>query len=470
MISRQTKLQLLVFGLISLLGLTYTGVKYAGLNFISDRGYLVSADFSDSGGIFTGAEVTNRGVPTGSVESLQLQPTGVRVVMRLKPGSAIPNDVKAVIGNRSAIGEQFVDLQPQRDGGPFLRRGDVIDQQHTAIPISPTTLLVNLDRLVKSVDLSQLGILLEELGTSFQGAGDSLQRLVDRGDALTRSATDALPQTTALIRDGQKVLDTQRAVAGQFQSFNRDLAALSTTLRSSDPDFRKLFADGTTSALATKDLLDSNRTALPVLLGNLVTVAQVQAVRLPALRQILVTYPNVVAGGFTVVPGDGTTHFGLVLNNNPPPCQAGYQTTVKRPPADTTLKTPNLAAYCAEKRGSPTDVRGAQNAPRPPGVAPFPNDGSNPNGTGAGSPAGLSGGSAGLSGGSAGLSGGSAGAGRSAAATTPADSVVLGDYNPVTGQVITADGTRLTLGSTAGAQRLYGDESWHLLLLGPLTS
>ncbi len=449
MISRQTKLQLLVFGLISLLGLTYTGVRYAGLDFISDPGYLVSADFSDSGGIFTGAEVTNRGVPTGTVKALQLRPNGVRIVMLLHPGSKIPNDVKAVVGNRSAIGEQFIDLQPQRDGAPFLRRGDVIDQAHTAIPITPTTLLVNLDRLVKSVDLTQLGILLDELGTSFQGAGDSLQRLVDRGDQLTNAASAALPQTKTLIVQGQTVLDTQRAVAAQFQSFNRDLAALSTTLRSSDPDFRSLFANGTASAVVTKDLLDSNRTALPVLLANLVTIAQVQAVRLPALRQILVTYPNVVAGGFTVVPGDGTTHFGLVLQNNPPPCQAGYQGTVKRAPSDVTRRTPNLGAYCAEKRGSPTDVRGAQNAPRPPGVPPFPNDGSNPNGHGAG-----------------------AAPSSASVATVPTatDPVMLGDYNPVTGEVVTAGGSLLTLGSTAGAQRLYGDQSWQLLLLGPLTS
>ncbi len=455
MISRQTKLQLLVFGLISLLGLTYTGVKYAGLNFISDPGYLVSADFTDSGGIFTGAEVTNRGVPTGTVESLQLRPDGVRVVMRLRPGTKIPDDVKAVVGNRSAIGEQFVDLQPQRDSGPYLARGAVIDQTHTTIPISPTTLLVNLDRLVKSVNLSQLATLLDELGTSFQGAGDSLQRLVDRGDALTRSATDALPQTKTLIDQGGRALATQRDVSAQFQSFNRDLAALSGTLRTSDPDFRALFANGTASATVTKDLLDSNRTALPVLLANLVTIAQVQAVRIPALRQILVTYPNVIAGGFTVVPGDGTTHFGLVLQNNPPPCQAGYQTTKKRAPADVTHRTPNLAAYCAEKRGSPTDVRGAQNEPRPPGVAPFPNDGSNPNGTGASPPPAASSASQAQQGTS------------SPMGTSP---VLIGNYDPVTGRAITPDGALLTLGSSGGAQRVYGDESWKLLLLGPLAS
>ena len=43
--------------------------------------------------------------------------------------------------------------------------------------------------------------------------------------------------------------------------------------------------------------------------------------RLEGLEQILVTYPANVAGGYTVVPGDGTSHFGLVLNaSDPPPC------------------------------------------------------------------------------------------------------------------------------------------------------
>ncbi|MDT7547954.1 MAG: phospholipid/cholesterol/gamma-HCH transport system substrate-binding protein, partial [Actinomycetota bacterium] len=111
MISRQTKLQLLVFGLISILGLSYTGVRYAGLGrFFQDQGYVVSADFVDSGGIFKGAEVTNRGVPQGKVVSLNLQKDGVRVGLRMRPGTHIPKDVKAFVGNRSAVGEQYVDL------------------------------------------------------------------------------------------------------------------------------------------------------------------------------------------------------------------------------------------------------------------------------------------------------------------------------------------------------------------------
>lgn len=453
MITRQTKLQLLVFGIISLLGLSYTGMKYAGLGtafHLQDAGYLVAADFVDSGGIFKGAQVTYRGVSAGKVEDLQLRPNGVRVVLRLKPHTEVPDVVKAVVGNRSAVGEQFVDLQPQRDGAPYLRPDAVIPVAMTSIPVSPTQLVVNLDNLLTSVDTTQLATVLTELGVAFTGTGDSLQRIVDSGDLLTQAATDHLPQTLTLIHDGKVALDTQRDTAGEFTSFSSDLARLTATLRSSDTDFRRLFQTGTQSASEVTDLVDSNRSALPVLLSNLITVAQVQMVRLPAIQQILVTYPNVVAGGFTVVPGDGTTHFGMATTANPQPCRLGYDKTVKRDPSQTTLNTsPNLGAYCAEKASDGVGVRGAQNEPRPAGESPYPGSGS------------------------ATATSGSSAAGSSSASTSPAaqaNSVLLGDYDPVTGNVVTEDGQRLTIGSSANADRLFGGSSWQWLLLGPLSS
>jgi phospholipid/cholesterol/gamma-HCH transport system substrate-binding protein len=114
-ITRQTKAQLLVFLLISAVGLTYTGIRYAGLGkYFLDQGYVVSAEFEDSGGIFENAEVTYRGVPVGTVVDLDLIEGGVKVDLRLEPGTEVPDDVRAVVANRSAVGEQYVDLQPQR--------------------------------------------------------------------------------------------------------------------------------------------------------------------------------------------------------------------------------------------------------------------------------------------------------------------------------------------------------------------
>jgi phospholipid/cholesterol/gamma-HCH transport system substrate-binding protein len=436
-ITRQTYMQLLVFAIISVVGVTYTGFRYAGLDrFFVDTGYLLSADFVDSGGIFEAAEVTYRGVPVGKIEKMELIDEGVRVSMRIEPGTEVPDDARALVANRSAVGEQYVDLQPQRRGGPFFEDGDVIPPDRTDIPISPTQLVVNLDDFVTSIDNRDLAVVLDELGQAFDGAGDSLQRLVDSGDLLTQAAIDNLEPTKRLLRDGEVALNTQRDVSGQFRSFTRDLGLLAETLRSSDPDFRRLYETGTRSAEEVTALIDSNRTALPVLMDNLISFAQVQNVRLPALRQILVTYPNVVAGGFTVVPGDGTSHFGLVTEQEPHVCERGYESTPRRDPADTSIR-PNYNAYCAEESPSPVNVRGARNVPRPGGLPPFPEDRQR-GGQSAGAP------------------------------VRDLDEVALADYDPISGRVITLDGQRFTLGSTAGAQDRFGSDSWRWLLLNPL--
>lgn len=450
MITRQTWIQLAVFLVISVVGVSYTGAKYADLDrFFVDTGYLVSADFTDSGGIFERAEVTYRGVRVGSVEDMSLIEDGVRVTMRLQPDVEVPDDARALVANRSAVGEQYVNLIPERRGEPYLDAGDVIPKDRTDFPISPSEFIVNLDDFVSSVDTRDLAVVLDELGVAFDGAGESLQRLVDDGDVLTQAALDNIEPTRELIRDGEVALNTQRDVAGQFRSFNRDLALLSQTLRTSDPDFRRLYANGTRSAQEFTALIDSNRTALPVLFDNLITFAQIQNVRLPAINQVLVTYPNVVAGGYTVVPGDGTSHFGLVTEQEPVICTeddtdpntAGYRNT-QRDPADTSIQ-PNYDAYCVLESPDPSNVRGARNSPRPNGLPPFPEDraqdqdGEEENELGA-------------------------------PVRTFEGDVPVADYDPISGHVITDKGERFTLGSTAGASAKFGDDSWRWLLLNPL--
>lgn len=447
MITRQTRLQLLVFGIIAVLGVAFAGGKYAGLGRLVpgyDEGYLVQAQFSDSGGIFEGAEVTLRGVPVGKVEELKLTPTGISVGLRLRPESKVASPAKAFVGNRSAVGEQFVDLQPQTDGGTFYRDGDTIPQDMTGIPIQPTQLIVNLDKLVKSIDTTEVTTVLDELGTAFDGAGDDLQRLIDAGDQLTAAATENLPQTLKLIQDSRPVLDTQRDIAGSFKSYNQSLASFTAQLRASDPDFRTLFKTGTDSARTVTSLLEANRKDLPVLLDNLVFAAQVQKVRIPALRQILVTYPNVVAGGFTVTPGDGTAHFGFVGNMAAPPCPStdpGYAPTKRRDPDDVASRQSNLDAYCSQQSPSPTDVRGARNAPRAEGLPPFPQDKNAPQNR-------------------ASLYGGYA--------ATDGYTASNADYDPTTGSAVTADGERFTLGNGMGLSSLFGGSSWQWLLMDPL--
>lgn len=374
MIRRGTVVQLLAFALLTVVGVSYVAARYVGLgDALLSSTYVVSADLASSGGIFENAEVTYRGVTVGRVDRLRLTDDGVRVDLRIEGGTRIPRDTDAVVENRSAVGEQYVDLQPATDSGPFLAAGDTIPRDRTRTPVPTEQLLLNSSRLIESVDKQDLVTVVDELGKAFASGGRDLQRLLDAGDRLTLSATEALPETLTLIEDGAVVLDTQRDTGPAIRSFAADLADLSETLASEpvDSDLRTVLDRGVVASGELDTLLTENRPAIAGLLANLLTIGEVTVARVDGVEQLLVTYPAVVTGGYTVVPGDGTAHYGLALSSEPPACERGYEGTERTDPNRTANLPPlNTGARCAEPRGSTVTVRGAQNAPHPrPGAA-----------------------------------------------------------------------------------------------------
>jgi phospholipid/cholesterol/gamma-HCH transport system substrate-binding protein len=290
---------------------------------------------------------------------------GVAVDLRITGGSHIPADALAVVANRSAVGEQYVDLQPRTATGPYLHDGSSIARRDTRTPLPTTELILSLDRLVNSVGKKDLKVTVDELGSAFAGTGPDLTRLVDSGNSLVDAAERNLPQTIGLIESSRTVLKTQADKGSAIRSFSHDLADLSATLKDRDADIRHLMDNGVSASHELDALLKDNSSALPVLLGNLISGGQVTVARLPGVEQALVTFPAVVAGSFTVLPGDNTAHFGLVVNaDDPPPCRQGYGSTQRRDPADTADRPANTQARCTAPRGSKTSVRGAQNAPK----------------------------------------------------------------------------------------------------------
>lgn len=413
MIGRTTKLQVLVFVLVSLLGIGYVGVRYVGLgDRLLGAGYLVHLDLARAGGIFPHAPVTYRGVPVGRVTAVELRDGGVRADLRIQRGVRVPVALRAVVTQRSAVGEQYVDLRPDRDGGPYLTDGAVIPADRTGVPLAPETLLTNLDALVRSVDPEDLTVVVSELGAAFEGNEQALARILDAGDALLADAAARLPETLALIRDGRTVLTTQAESTEALRRWSAGLAALAATVRSADPDLRRLLAEGPPAGAELRALLRGLEPTVGTLLGNLVTTGGIAARRLPGIEQLLVVYPIAVAGGFTVTPGDGTAHLGLVLNvNDPPSCVLRRREAVHRP-------GPSGRRKRARRR----------QRPRPGGPKTSPASG----------------------------------------AAGPSPAAVVG-YDPASGLVLGSDGRPLQFGGTGGQYRTAGDQSWKQLLLAGVT-
>ena len=370
MITRRTKVQLAIFALITMLGVSFVGARYARLDrLVHDTSYTVVAHFRDSGGMYAGGMVSYRGVRVGEVQKLQLTTQGVDAYLSIDKGwdGRIPADALAVVGNRSAVGEQYVDLQPQTDRGPYLHNGSQIATDDTRTPLPTQKLLGDISSTVESVHRGSLRTTVHQLGLAFAGTGPDLQRIIDTGTSFIHTADANFDTTAALIRDGNTVLRGQIASADAIRGFSRDLRLFSGTLAGHDRDLRAVIDNGSATATELRRFLEDNRVDLASLINNLVTTGDVVVRHLPGLRQVLVVYPYVVEGGFTVVSKSPETglydaHFGMVLTNDPPLCHSGYQSTDTRVPQDGSNRPMNTRAHCAEP-ATRSDPRGAQNAP-----------------------------------------------------------------------------------------------------------
>ena len=369
MISRRTKVQLVIFAIITLLGCTFVGARYAQLDRdFYDSSYEVTAQFADSGGIFAGGEVTYRGVGVGKVSKLELTDDGVNVVLDIENAyDEIPAESLAVVGNRSAVGEQYVELQPQRNDGPYLHDGSVIEEKATRTPIATDTLLTHLSETVESVDKDAMRTTVLELGAAFGGTGEDLQRIIDTGNSFIETANDNFDVTTALIRDSNTVLHGQIDSESAIRNFSAQLTAFSNVMAGADPDLRNLIDTGGIAATQLRTFLEENRIELGDLINNLVTTGDVIVKHLDGIKQVLVLYPYVVEGGFTVVSKSPDTglydaHFGMIMTTNPV-CHAGYEGTDARLPQDGSNRPMNENARCNEPAAQ-SSARGAQHAPR----------------------------------------------------------------------------------------------------------
>ncbi|SDR12822.1 MCE family protein [Actinopolyspora saharensis] len=364
MLTRKVRVQIAAFLAVALVGVSYAGARYAGLDrLFGPRGYVVTVQLASSGGIFPNAEVTYRGVQVGRVGELELTREGVEVPLDIEPSAPrIPADVRAVVANRSVVGEQYVDLRPKSSGGPYLHDGSVVRKRDTTTPLPVEDLLGNVNDLVESVPEDSLRTVVRELGTAFEGNGDELQRVLDTTDEFTAEAAEHLPQTRKLLADTTTVLDTQNDQASAVRSFSADLRLVAEQLEKSDGDIRAVLDRGAPAAEEVGGALRRTGPKLSSLMASGIPTARALEDNAAGLEQMFVTYPAVSAGGFTVAPGDGSAHFGLVLNAfDPMPCV--YEGTERRAGDELTPVPLNSDARCEVPEDSPTAVRGSRNAP-----------------------------------------------------------------------------------------------------------
>lgn len=328
MISRLTKIQLVIFAIVTLLGGAFVGGRYAQIDrLFVDRSFPVTAQFSDSGGIFAGAQVTYRGIPVGKVGKLEFKDNGVQATLDIENDAPkISADVLAVVANKSAIGEQFIDLQPRGLSKPYLAKGSAISNENTRIPIDTTTLLVHTNELVRSINTDDLRTVVDELGQAFESTGTDLATILDTSSAFIKEADENIDVTRALIQGSGTVLQTQIDKKDSIQTFSKNLRLFSDSFVEADPDLRRLLDKGSVAATSLRQVVDENSENLGQAVNDLVTANRPLSENVLGLQAIFLLYPYLVEGSFSVLDprteGGKTVYnakFGLVLTGDVPP-------------------------------------------------------------------------------------------------------------------------------------------------------
>ena len=314
MITTTTKIQLLIFAIVTIIGATIVGGRYAEIDrLVVDRSYPVHVELKDSGGIFAGAEVTYRGVVVGKIASMEYIPAGVRATLNIeKDAPKMSEDTVAVVANKSAIGEQFMDLQPRSNRGPYLRAGSTISASNTVVPLDATRLLIDVGAFVESVDTKSLQTLISEVGIAFAGYGQDLAVIIDSFQSFIKQANQSFPETQSLIRGSGKVLETLVDKRGQFADFTENFNDLTETLVEEDDSVRDLLDDGPDSIKVVREVVDENSDNLISLFRSLADVSATFDKRWKSLEVLTILFMTQVDGGFAaVVPSTDPKRAGL---------------------------------------------------------------------------------------------------------------------------------------------------------------
>lgn len=369
MLTRFVRIQLILFTIASVIGVSVMVFSYMQVPTLLGLGRItVKVELPATGGLYRFSNVTYRGSEIGKVTSVGLTDRGAEATLSLETSPEIPADLTAEVRSMSAVGEQFVELLPRTDSGPFLKDGSVITQENTTVPQKVGPMLDQVSALMDTIPQDKLSQLLDSTYEAFNGTGYAFGSMLDSAETITKDFNGVSDQFRALVDDSGPFLEAQAQTTEQTRTWAASLAGITDQLADNDVHVRSILQNGPGFASETSMLLNDLKPTLPILLANLTTVGQIGVTYNASLEQLLVLLPPYVSQIQTYAPTNNPTglpngEFSLGLGD-PPSCTVGFlPPSAWRSPADTTtIDTPDNI-YCKLPQDSPIAVRGARNYP-----------------------------------------------------------------------------------------------------------
>jgi phospholipid/cholesterol/gamma-HCH transport system substrate-binding protein len=284
--------------------LLFLWISFGGSTSLSPKGYELTAEFDQAVNLGSQADVRISGVNVGKVVSVRLdRHTGLtRAVIEIDPQFAPrPADTRAILRQKTLLGETYVELSPGSHTGTKLSDG-------AALPRAQVAPTVQLDQILSTFDpttrrafqtwMQQQGIALTGRGQDLNAALAELYPFATNVDSVLAVLNRDSAATSTLLRDGGQVFSSiarspaalRRLVDNANSAFSATAAqanSLAATIRAF-PGFlvaQRLTVDRVKRfAVTTKPLIEELRPAAVQLTPTLTALA----VLAPQLKSLLV--------------------------------------------------------------------------------------------------------------------------------------------------------------------------------------
>ncbi|CAM3415214.1 MlaD family protein [Nocardioides dubius] len=212
-------------GVVTILGglvIAYIGITVQGGGKLPLRDYTtVTAQFEDAGTLKPAQKVTQNGIRVGQIVEIEVGDAGAEVTMRLDGERDIYRDATARIGNESALGKKFIDLDPgTKESGEL---GDAV------IPSEQTDSASGLDDVFAPFEPKArqgLQTALSQVGGGFSGHAGDLNDVLGRGPQLLAKGETVVDTLAAPQTNLDDLLVTADSLAAQFADRSDTLATL----------------------------------------------------------------------------------------------------------------------------------------------------------------------------------------------------------------------------------------------------
>ncbi|PEG36767.1 mammalian cell entry protein, partial [Mycolicibacterium duvalii] len=282
----------------------------------------VVAYFENSNGIYPGDDVNIVGVPVGKIESIEPQPTAVKISFWYDSKYQVPADAKAAILSPTLVTARSIQLTPPYTGGPVMENDAVIPRERTAVPVEWDEVRQQLAILADTLQptepggVSPLGSAINTTADNLRGEGANIRDTVIQLSQAISALGDNSTNIFSTVKNLATLVSALQDSTDLMRQLNQNLATV-TGLLANDPDeVATAVRDLNNVVGEVQTFVADNRESLGTTSDKLAGVTQALTDSLADVKQFLHVAPNTLQNYVNIwQPAQGAVSSVPMINN-----------------------------------------------------------------------------------------------------------------------------------------------------------